>query len=102
MVIRKGIFFAGILISRMYTGYKYSNICWWFLFGGESMGVLYVRMGPGNYVSTQASDRTVVYLFNSGIKIWTIGPTTEEESETGARGTLESSTERYPLPSPPI
>jgi hypothetical protein len=49
------------------------------------MGSLYVRVGPGSYSSTQAPDRMVVYLFNSGMKTWTIGPTTEERSETGAR-----------------
>ena len=70
--------------------------------GGGFMGVLYVRMGPGRYVSTQAADRQIFYLFNSGMKTWTIGPTTEERSDTGAKGTLTSSTERYPLPSPPI
>ncbi len=66
------------------------------------MGELYVRVGPGSYYSAQAKDLMVVYLFNSGMKTWTIGPSTEERSETGARGTRESSTDKYPLPSPPM
>lgn len=82
------------------------NIQYWSILmmmcGGQFMGVLYVRMGPGSYVSTQASDRLVVYLFNSGINTWTIGPTTEEDPDTGASGTRVSSTDKYPLPSPPM
>lgn len=70
--------------------------------GGCFMGVLFVRMGPGSYVSAQASDQEVVYLFNSGINTWTIGPTTDDGPDTGASGTRASSTDRYPLPSPPM
>lgn len=72
------------------------------LSGGCFMGVLYVRMGPGSYVSTQASDKEVIYFFNSGMKTWMIGPTKEDKSDTGASGTRESSTDKYPFPSPPM
>lgn len=84
----------------MYTVFSYSifEVGVW----EGVMGFLYVRVGPGRYASAQASDRRVVYLFNSGIKTWTIAPMIELGSETGANGTLVSSTDKKPSPSPPM
>ena len=66
------------------------------------MGQLLIRTKPGEFVATLVPDSNVVYLFNSGMKIWTIGPTTAVVSCTAASGTRESSTDKNPLPSPPI
>lgn len=70
--------------------------------GVHMMGELLVRMKNGSYKSSRVPDEMVVYLFNSGTKSWTIGPSISESSPTGETGTRSSSTDKKPLPFPPM
>lgn len=87
------------MLFAIYTVWIYS--CFKEVTCGAEMGTLCVRMNNGSYVSSHVSDRLVVYVFNSGMNICTIGPTTDPAA-TGARGTRSSSTDKKPAPSPPM